>query len=219
MATSSKYDPGTEVNPLSSGVAVPTASFIVGKYDEDGRRKVTGVVAQGPGEAHRINKLLLKSMTNRGELMAGYVMTPAGPVKSTLIKQAAPQHIVASVKPKRGRKAKEVAYTEAPLMEEPSFPQREPEPLQVKRETFPVVFNIETGNIKSIVDAILENGSAVTLVYANEDSISYEPEPGSKLNLILPGHRRTEVMYLGMKFRWYDSEQQLLVFMKTEVDE
>ena len=43
-SSGARYDPGTEVNPLQSGVAVPAKSFIVGKYDDEGRRKVAGAV-------------------------------------------------------------------------------------------------------------------------------------------------------------------------------
>ena len=232
MASTSKFsgvtsDPGTEVHPLSSGVAVPAKSYIVGKYDQDGRRKLGGALVEGSPEAGRLTKLLVKSMSTRGgELMPGFIMTADGPRKVANLPKPAPILKQAVVKGKKGKKKVETAtedyiqtITDTVTQPEPVQYQGNMEPVKEKAETFPVVFVVESGTIKTSTEAILEDDLGLILVYGNEDAISYVPKRGGHLTLILPGKREVSVMYLGIQLRWYDSEQQLLIFVKTKPSE
>ena len=231
-SSGARYDPGTEVNPLQSGVAVPAKSFIVGKYDDEGRRKVAGALVEGSPEAARLTKLLVKSMSTRGgELMPGYIMTNNGPMKATKLPQTnipkpTTTKIVEISKPKKGRKKKDTTTTENYLQTVTESIQPIPEstyeiagePEIVKTETYPVTFVVESGKIKTSTVAILEDDLGLMLVYENEDSISYVPNRGGHLTLILPGKREISVMFLGIQLRWYNTNEQLLLFVKTKTN-
>jgi len=233
MATSSSYSPprseaGEEISPMQSSLGVPTRSFVVGRYDEYGRRTSSGEFVGGSqaGEQHRSK--LMQSMRNNGKLMPGYVLSERGPVKVSKTVAAAP---IVTKKGKQTKKTKvktaevqEVPEVETPttnfILSEPSSELvMEPETPKAARKGFNIAFAIESGKIKSIADAILETPEALLVVYRDEDAVSYIPEKGSILTIIAPDKREIEVMYLGLQFEWYDSRQQLLVFMKTNIEE
>lgn len=230
MATSQqssgvKSDPGIEINPLRNS-QVDGKSFIVGKYDEWGGRRALGKAAD-TGEVSKEAKLMQNSMKTRGgELMRGFIMTNEGPVKASQYtprpkpaKPAVPiKPVLAKTKRKKKEPEPEVEQNYIQMVEEninPEVIEYDPVPQPVKTETFPVTFSIESGTIKSQADAILEDELGLILVYKDLDSISYVPKRGGKLSLSLPG-RNIQVMYLGIQAQWYNTNQQLLLFVKTE---
>lgn len=227
MATSSQItnDPGEEVSAGRIVVGVPGKSFIVGKYDEDGRRKGERPQLEDNRTVAHVKKLMVKSMSTRGgELMPGYVMTENGPIKrgfaSLNLEKVAKQHAPPPIEPKKkSRKKKQATPVQQiePVAEVAQNDNYEPvkEIKPVSSQTFPVVFVIESGTIKSMADAVIECDSAIMLVYQDKDHVSYEPNAGGKLSLQIDG-KTTEVMYLGMIFEWYQTSQQLMVFLKTE---
>jgi len=225
MSTSSTFsasrsEAGIEVNPNNSGVPVPSKSFIVGKYDDYGMRKQPGQPAGGTGEADKLVKQLIKSMTSRGELMPGFVMTPNGPVRAELAHRLSKEATKQTVpeKAKRGRKPKQnkdIEYVQPQVIISNEAEDQD----TIAAETFSVVFSVESGTIRSTADAVLENDQFVLLVYRDVESISYLPQHASKLTLVLPGNRNTNVMYLGAQFTWYNSSQQLLMFIKTDIED
>jgi hypothetical protein len=166
-------------------------------------------------------------MGSRGKLMPGFVMTPEGPMKLAdlprqvqLPKPITPVTQPMAVKPKRGRKPKNTniensIVKELECISEPILNYSEPiSTSPPKRDSFSIVFAIESGNIKSTIDSVLEDDTCVILIYENEDRMSYIPQKGGKLTVILPGNRKVPVMYLGSQLRWYNTEQQLMVFVK-----
>jgi hypothetical protein len=231
-----RNDPGSEINPLRSIIPVDGRSFIVGKYSEEGAKKAVGKPAD-PVEISENKKLMIKSMSTRGgELMPGYVMSAIGPVKVQSIpplpKLEAKMAKILKNKPKTGKAKKAKAEKIEPYLDENYLQEVQSKLLEQENEyaipeekeekfveTYPVIFDIESGNIRSTVDSILEDEMAVMLVYRDEEHVSYVPKKGGKLTLILPGKRKVPVMYLGIRFSWYTNDQQLLVFLKTNIEE
>lgn len=218
-------DPGSEINPMRSIIPVDGKSFIVGKYDEYGYRKAIGK----PTDAHEVStvtKLMNNSMRTRGgETMQGFVMTPQGPVKASQFtpRVELPKSVqVSTSKTKRSKKGKAttapVTQTYLQEVEQSIHPEESTYEVlteSARTETFPVIFNIESGTIRSQADAILEDEFGLILVYSNSDSISYVPKRGGKLTLTLPS-RKVSVMYLGVQCRWFNTNQELLVFIKLD---
>ena len=156
---------------------------------------------------------LLESMQGKGRLMPGFVLTEDGPVKGVI----QPVALTKQPKFKKGevKTASEPVYVQpAPII--PSVVAREE---KVEKPGFTVTFVIDSGKIKTTCDAVLENEYSLLLVYKNEDAISYLPDKASELAIITPDKREIPVLYLGLQFEWYESRQQLLLFMKTEVKE
>jgi len=220
--------PGTEVHPLQSGVAVPAKSFIVGKYDSEGRKKTAGALVEGSPEAARLTKLIVKSMSTRGgELMPGFVMTNNGPMKATKLAvkpnyntSMKPVEIIKTRKTKKQKDTENYLQTVTENIQPVELESNDEVPQEVvKAETFPVTFSIDSGIIKVNTVAILEDDLGLILVFENEDSISYVPKRGGKLNLILPGKREMPVMFLGIQIKYYNSNEQLLLFVKTKPNE
>ena len=220
-----RSDPGSEINPNRSVLPIDGKSFIVGKYDEYGHRKMAGKGADS-SEVSQISKLMNQSMKTRGgEIMKGFIMTSDGPVKEsqfTPVVKPKSKQTALKVKDKNVKKAKiNEEPTQAEYIQEVknSINSEEYEqvlpPQPANRETFPVVFNIESGRIKSQADSILEDELGLIIVYKDLDSISYIPKKGGKLSLSLP-NRTLSVMYLGMQIQWYNTNQQLLIFVKME---
>ena len=231
MATSSQYQPsrseaGEEIHPLNSGMSVPSKSFIVGRYDEYGHRTSPGEFLGTESAANKYKRQLLDSMRNHGRVMPGYVLTDQGPLKQTaLVKPIVSKPDKKT--PKASQSLKKQAHAE-PVYETVTRPEpvviqedkyADAEPSKAKRAGFNIAFSIESGKIKSTVDAVLETNEALMLVFKDDDAVSYEPEKGSQLIIITPDKRKISVMYLGVKFAWHDTRQQLLVFMKTDVEE
>ena len=231
--TSSRRDAGEEIDPSRSTIPIPSKSYVVGRYDEHGRVLATGAPVDGERATSKHRDLLVESMSGRGKLMEGYVMGPNGPVKAetTLVNKAAPVTKVAETK---AGKAKGKAKTKpAPAFVLPTVYQPEPEKQEapepviqpriidrkMDKASFSIVFDIETGKVRSSCDAVLENDLAVMLVYEDEDAMSYIPQKGGQLSIIMPDKREIPVMFLGLQFEWYSSRQQLLIFLKTTVDE
>ena len=208
-------DPGVEISPLAGGVAVPAKSFVVGKYDGDGRRIENGQLAEGSTESAKLTKLLVRSMSTRGgEIMPGFVTSENGPIKSELIAKTKPMvKSLPSIPVKRGRGRPKNIVVNPVMVNQEVEQEVSAEPVVTK--TFPVTFNIESGTIKSQVDAILEDELGLILVYRDSDSISYVPKRGNTLALTLPG-RKVNAMYLGVQVQFYNTSQQLLVFVKTD---
>ena len=220
-STSSKFTPsrseaGVEVNPLRSGVPIPAKSFIVGRYDEYGGKKTAGKLAAEPHEVSAIKQEILKDMSYaRGsKLMPGFVMTENGPVKESSLPVIQPSTIVKKLNKKSAKNIKVTPITASLPVQ--TLPTTEPDRF---KETFTIVFSIESGNIRSTVDAILEDNIAVILVYESADKVSYVPKNGGKLTLVFPDKRKIPVMFLGAQLQWYDTDQQLLIFVKTDIKE
>ena len=242
MANTSEFIPsrseaGEEIEPQRSILGVPNKTYIVGRYSIDGRAITNGAPVDSPRAVSKHQQLLIESMSGRGRLMPGFIMTPNGPVKQSLVGPPPPTLPTAKL-PKqtvKANKARAKAIEKAAAKVEANYVQiGEPEPpvpytmtvatsattntYKEDKKGFTVVFAIESGKIKSTCDAVLENDLALMLVYSDEDSISYLPEKGSELLIITPDKREVAVMYLGLNFEWYESRQQLLVFMKTDVE-
>lgn len=232
-----KSDPGREIRPINVS-DVDVQSFVVGKYDEYGHRRVSGETAGGTAEGERLKKLIQNSMQTRGgNLMPGFVMTTVGAMRKSdylrLTNQAPEQTQQTESQPTKTtrKKTKTAAPTIMAVKQEPvlhvptvqemlDIPRPSLQaPQTASQMTFPVVFSIESGTIRSSADSVLESEMAIVLVYRNQDAISYTPQQGSKLNLILPENRKVPVMYLGMQFQWYNTDQQLLIFIKQEAPE
>lgn len=216
--TGIRSDPGDIVSATERFVPVPTKSFIVGRYDEEGRSKVKGEAASGSEEGNRLKNLMVRSMSTRGgELLPGFVMTNLGP------RRMVQPNIQSPIKGKRGRpkavKPKQAAANQVEIYEEPVYALPEPEVSQAKAPTFSIVFLLDHGKIKARVDCILEDPTSLALVFKDEDTVSYVPEKGNKLKIMLPDKREIEVLYLGIQLQWYNTSQQILVFMKTESTE
>ena len=111
MATSREFVParreaGEEIEPQRSVLGIPSKSYVVGRYNELGRVLVNGSPVDGPQAVSRHRQLLLESMSGRGNLMPGYVMTENGPVKQTMEKKASQVPVPKSKgKPKKGKAA------------------------------------------------------------------------------------------------------------------
>jgi hypothetical protein len=219
-----KNDPGSEINPLRSIIPVDGKSFIVGKYDEDGRSKAVGKPADVQ-EISQNKKLMIKSMSTRGgELMPGFIMTADGPVKASQFKPTPKVTIKPAVQPVpevKGKRGKKKAAVEVPVQSyveevEEQITDTLPLPKETAPETFPVTFSIESGTIRSSCIAILEDDLGLILVYNDMDDISYIPKQGGKLSLTLPGQRKMNVMFLGLRLQWFNNNNQLLVFIKID---
>jgi|GEM_PF-5295339 len=221
-----RSDPGTERHPLSSTIPVEPGTYIVGKYDEFGHQRKSSEPADHPSDAARIRKLLVESMTTRGgRLLPGFTMTANGPVKINnlpIIAPTTPSQAKPAVARQTKKKAASIKLNDLPALTDPEPPmfQRiyEPDITEPKKATrnFPIIFKIESGNIRSSVDAILEDDLAIMLVYSDSEAISYEPARGSELTLILPDKRKVDVMYSSIKFRWYMTSQECLIFIKAK---
>ena len=231
--TPSRRDAGEIISPQQSILGVPTKSYIVGRYDDYGQMQEDGEFIGGERQSVKYKKLLIDSMSSHGRLMPGYVMTPDGPRPQAVL--TPPKGVVGKRVAKKATKAvvkkaeeyipitrEDIYEDEVPAVEEPvkgGFIQTKPTQPKAAKTSFNVVFSIDSGKIKSVVNAVLETGTALLLVYEDEDAVSYIPEKGSHLIIITPDKREVPVLFLGLQFEWYNTRQQLLVFMKTEVDE
>jgi hypothetical protein len=207
------YDP--EIVEVSPDASAPPKSYIVPKFDNFGKKKVNGEMVGGSKEAEKLKRLMLDSMQNRGSLMPGFVMTPTGPIKAVHAKQEpltikftkqATEEVQNLTKPKKGKKAKLQEIESLPIMEET---------MPTKTE-YPVTFIIESGKIKGMIDAVLEDELFLALVFNNEGSVTYVPEQGSPLKLLLPDKRQLNVVFSGSQLDWYNTNQQILLFLKQE---
>lgn len=223
MPEASEYTPsralaGVEVPVNQTTAPIPSKSFVVPRYDPYGQRLSKGETVGGDQIASKHRQALVSSMRTNGRVMRGYVMTENGPVKQAQA-PTAPVN-----KPGKKAKSKTVIKPAQPLIAETITETVTPyedvvKPLPQAKSIFLVTFVIASGKIKSSVNAVLESKEALLLVYEDEDSISYIPEKGSKFTIITPDRREVPVLYLGLQFEWYNSRQQLLIFLKTDVDE
>jgi hypothetical protein len=201
---------------MQSGLPIPVRSYVVGKYDDGGRRKSEGNLAAGPAEANKLIKKMLSSMKHQGDLAPGFVMTADGPVKAALQPAGQTAKLI-TAKPAKPTKGKKKKGRYAQIEEVAAAPENDIRTAMIEtpREVFPVNFKIASGTIKSSVLAILEDAVIMILVYEDSDEISYTPEKGAELTLELPGKRKLEVMYLGSQIPWYEDRRHLLLFIKT----
>lgn len=81
-----------------------------------------------------------------------------------------------------------------------------------------VVFSTQLGRIRLNAVAVLDSLNALTLVFANEGEIRYEPAPGTNVQLIVNG-KAENTMYPGFKFTWVDNKMVLMVFVKLSEEE
>jgi hypothetical protein len=215
-----------------------SGDYVVPQYSSEGRKLTRGAVVGGGSEdtnpaKRKIASFFERKGGERAEIDTGGVAPVIPKAKNAnRIKPPPPpppprkkgaRVKVAVELPSRVEQNEPSGELYEPItatVEQPK-PDRLPGVVQGKEYTktsFTVVFHTKLGRIKSIVDAILESDTGLCLVYADEQQISYEPDQGTELSLILPDKREVEVMSVGLKFSWYDSNQQLLTFIKTEVD-
>jgi hypothetical protein len=225
MATSSSNlngvtsDPGTEVKPDFANITIPAKSFVVGKYNPDGKRKTQGEMVGGSGEATRLNKLLLESMRRGGELLPDFFMSSEGPIKLQPTQSYTPTMQTNPTNKAKGKhkKIKEQTHN-YPKSPEPAntlpSPVYEAAPQKIKPHPKKLIeVLVDFGKIKMMVDEIIETTDAFALIFESKDYITCEPDKGHKLVLLYNGSK-FKVMYLGILFKWIDSEQQVMLFIK-----
>lgn len=88
----------------------------------------------------------------------------------------------------------------------------------VPTSSIEVVFSTQLGRIRLNAVAVLDSTSALTLVFANEGEIRYEPAPGTNVQLIVNG-KVENTMYPGFKFTWVDDKKILMVFVKLSEED
>lgn len=88
----------------------------------------------------------------------------------------------------------------------------EPEP-EVILQT--VQFENGFGRIKSKVEHIVDQETALMLVFTNEDAVVFEPKVGEKLALHLPDRSQVEVYYPGVKFNYPGTDKELMILFKV----
>ena len=86
-------------------------------------------------------------------------------------------------------------------------------------QTLNVVFANKLGKIKVKVIGILEEESSIALIFKDDNDLTFEPQQGEVLNLILPGDKTYKVMYPGFLYTWIDKTKRIMVVVKTELDE
>ena len=192
---------------MATGVVSPS-DYVVGQYDEQGRKTRRGGAAGGTTTEAQIRSRLARFMQNRGEPLM--LPKPPAPV-------AAP---VVTIKAKRGRKAKIAEVVELPAAD---CVQAEVKPAQAESYYTPttansnvIVFDTSYGKIKVMTQAVMETETGVALLFSHADEVRFTPEQGSELNVTING-KAIKLMYLGMTFQWFNSPQQLMVFIKSEI--
>src|ERR1035438_5292038 len=98
--TPSRTEAGNIVPAMSTG-NVDATSFVVGKYTEDGRKISKGETAGGSQMEQMLKQKMLESMSNKGRLSKGYVMTAQGPMKLSTVPPPMP-----TIQKKAGKKGK-----------------------------------------------------------------------------------------------------------------
>ena len=85
---------------------------------------------------------------------------------------------------------------------------------EVRQET--VIFENSFGRIKSKVNYVVEHPQAIMLIFADEDSIVFEPKIGEMLMLYRDGSYRAEqVYYPGVTFNSPDSTRKFMILFKV----
>ncbi len=82
-----------------------------------------------------------------------------------------------------------------------------------------VTLSSNFGKIKVSVAAVLEEETALILVYNNEEAMSFIPHQGDILSIIINKDRTERVMYTGFLFTWIDNTKKLMVFVKAPAEE
>ena len=205
----SRTETGREVPPQAAGLSGDfdgSAGYIVPHYHETGHK-----TRQGMPMSSKATERMERIMSKYGERMQIPVAIDATvPTGKSTKRKSKPKTTVVQSKSKDA---------DLPL---PSYAVQEtPQPgfLNPTLATKPniVVFNLKLGKIKVVVDAVLETDIGLALVFADENEVRFTPEQGNDLKLTLPGNKDIEVMYLGITFNWYNTKQQVMTFIKSEV--
>lgn len=84
----------------------------------------------------------------------------------------------------------------------------------LSQKSINVTFENDFGRMKVTVVAVLEESTAVILVFKDDESISFIPKNGESLNLLITKDNNMKVMYPGFLFTWTDGKHKLMVLVK-----
>lgn len=202
--------------------------YVVPRYGDGGRKEVPGQVL---GDTQDIMGLAQKMITHA--MMGGAELLPTNPSASVAVKKKGrkPTNSAVTYEPVVANEAvvpilrtdgfdpnvvKMGSTAPAPVdntILQPCLPPtlRAQDPLP--DPSIEVVFSTQLGKIRLNAVAVLDSTSALTLVFANESEIRYEPAPGTNVQLIVSG-KVEDTMYPGFKFTWVDDKKVLMVFVK-----
>lgn len=182
--------------------------YVVPQYTEEGRRITRGAIVGGEQVHNQVTRKIGRMFEAKGELSnsAPKILTPV------------PVAPLAKTKTRKTKKV--VAPVESPAhFHEPTrqpFEEELPLPITASPKSIVVVLRTDFGKIKVAVNAVLESDTGLCLVFKDENQISYEPEQGTEVVITMPDKREIKVMTMGLRFKWYETSQQLMTFIKTE---
>ncbi len=206
----SRTEAGEEINPMTAGVPIKQSDFIVARYDEMGGKIREGGVAGGSTISSKIASKLEKAMARSGEKVTfTYGINPTKSIKT----KAKTKRTKANPLPEKPVLPKP-DYLDLNISESKEEPVESNETPTIPKITKVVEMIFNFGKIKALVDAVVINETGVALIFESSNTMTFIPEAGTELNLSVEG-QTLNVMYLGITFQWYNSNQQVMLFIKT----
>lgn len=209
-----REEAGTAKMPDSSTGAL-SGDYVVPQYSEEGRKLTRGAIVGGEQKQSALSNKIGRMFASKGERIDTNKVVTSQPAR-------VPVKVVGKVKAAKQKQAKQAEVPPTPPQfqgeDAGAFEEELPLPTTPAPKSIVVVLNGGFGKIRATVNAVLESETGLCLVFENEDMISYEPEQGGELVLTMPDKREIKVMTMGLKFKWYQTAQQLMTFIKTEKD-
>ena len=209
-----------------------TGDYVVPRYGETGRKEVAGQMLGNADEIMDIAKRMAAHAEMGGAeplpVLSASIAAKKKSKRTTTQQPSSPPVVVNEevtpilradgIEPRLAKSGsvKPEPVVNTILQPYPSPTLRAPE--EVSKPPIEVVFSTPLGKIRLNAVAVLDSDSALTLVFANEGEIRYEPAPGTNVQLILQG-KVENTMYPGFKFTWVDDKKVLMVFVKLSEEE
>jgi hypothetical protein len=167
--------------------------YVVPSYNVMGRKLTEGEVI---GSEVRINKLAQSMAKHAQRNGATRLPTPA-------------VQIIKDPKPQKNKKKSVANVLSSPLPATPTLKVTHPSDISV-------VFHNRFGKIKLSVVAVLEEETALALIFKDDDEVRFMPEAGDEFTIVVDEGRETKVYFPGVVFTWVDGVERIMILFKNE---
>lgn len=198
--------------------------YVVAKYTDSGHKQAKGKVYGDRSDVMTMAERIAKHALSEGEAQLATI-----PEKKTESK---------ATKPVKGakKKATKVERVAQPILKVDSFDNEQstdfdPQdaikatmatPKLVKEEQLRmlnVVFSNKLGRIKVKVIDVMDEETSIALVFKDDNDLTFEPQRGEVLDVILPSEERYSVMYPGFLYTWIDKTKKVMILVKAQTEE